>query len=327
MKKVEYHFTVASEIPEEPYSELLALHRLCFGQYQGVLPFDESILRWYIQRPGLGLEHTLVMLHGDTIISSLFLTLSAFVVEGTLLPVGIIDTVMTHPLYRGKGLATKLMQEAEAMMRACDCWFGYLYTVPETRQFGLYQNLGYRDFQRVFHLEKEGQAPKIEVTPFPQEEVRQFLNETLVRYNGFIPFDEALWKWRKVERPAGIPAQVFVHRDSRGKIQGTITLAWGKIVTATGEEEVVYLSDWAGVSKEGKERLLHVALSAAGNAKVDLLCPVSNLEEWAILQENGFQPTLAESAMLFPLRKEAQTVLQKALSKNWYPLIESVVGV
>lgn len=318
---------LASEMPKDPYPELLALHRMCFGQYEGVLPFDETILRWYIQRPGLGLEHTFVMLYEDTIVSSLFLTLSNFFFEGNLVPVGIIDTVMTHPAHRGKGLATRLMKEAEAMMRVRNCWFGYLYTIPETKQFHLYKRLGYRDFQRVFHLQGRGQGQEEKAQPSSTKEVQQFLNETLSRYNGFIPFDAALWKWRKEERPQAIPTRIFVSQDHHGKIQGSITATWGRITTTTGLEEVVYLSDWAGVSKEGKEDVLRIALLALGNTKVDLLCPVVNTEEWTILEENGFQPTLAESAMLLPLRKEAEILLQEATSKIWYPLIESVVGV
>ncbi|NSW75950.1 MAG: GNAT family N-acetyltransferase [Candidatus Atribacteria bacterium] len=317
----------ASEMPKDPYPELLALHRIAFGQYEGVLPFDEEILRWYIRRPGLGLAHTLVVLYEDTIVSSLFLTVSAFLFEGNLIPVGIIDTVMTHPNHRGKGLATRLMKEAEAMMRSQGCWFGYLYTIPETKQFRLYQNLGYRDFQRVFHLQGRGRARRDEMGSPPTEEVRQFLNETLAGSNGFILFDEALWAWRKRERPEQIPARIFVSRDSRGRIQGTITASWGQITTTTGKEEVVFLSDWAGIGKEGKANALHMALSSVGNIKIDLLCPVVNREEWAILQENGFQPTLAESAMLFPLQQEAEALLQEGTSRSWYPLIESVVGV
>lgn len=324
---MKYHFMLASETPRDPHPELLLLHQICFGQYEGVLPFDANILRWYVQRPGLGLAHTLVILHEDTIVSSLFLTVSAFFFEGNLIPVGIIDTVMTHPDHRGKGLATRLMKEAEAMMRSQGCWFGYLYTIPATKQFGLYQNLGYRDFQRVFHLQGRGHGRGDEMESPPTEDVRQFLNETLAGYNGFIPFDEALWKWRKEERPEKIPARIFVSQDSRGRIQGTITASWGEITTATGKEAVVFLSDWAGTGKEGKADVLRMVLASGGNLKIDLLCPVVNREEWNILQENGFQPTLAESAMLFPLRKEAEALLEEGASRSWYPLIESVVGV
>ncbi len=317
----------ASEVTDDPYKELLSLHRVCFGQYQGVLPFDEAILRWYVQRPGLSLKNTLVICHEEHIVSSLFLTLSAFFFEKTLIPVGIIDTVMTHPNHRGRGLATKLMHEAEALMRAEGCWFGYLYTIPETNQFRLYQKLGYRDFQRVFHLQGKGRNQGKETASAPTEDVQQFLNEILANYNGFIPFDEALWAWRKKERPATIPTRIFVSQDSRGKIQGAITATWGKITTATGKEDVVFLSDWAGIGKEGKEKVLRAALSSVGKAKIDLLCPVVNREEWTILQKNGFQPTLAESAMLSPLRKEAEVFLREGTSQSWYPLIESVVGV
>lgn len=98
----EYQVVRASEITGDPYKELLSLHQISFGQYEGVLPFDEEILHWYLGRPGLGLEHTLVVCHDGAIVSSLFLTLGTFLFVRQLIPAGIIDTVMTHPAHRGK---------------------------------------------------------------------------------------------------------------------------------------------------------------------------------------------------------------------------------
>ena len=148
----DYHLIYGSGVAD-PYQQLLALHKVCFGQYEGVLPFDKEILRWFIQRPGLGLEHALVVVCNGTIVSSLFLTLTSFYVDGHLIPVGIVDTVMTLPAHRGKGLASMLLEEAKGIMRKHQYWFGYLYTVPETKQFYLYQR-GYKDFRRVFHLKR-----------------------------------------------------------------------------------------------------------------------------------------------------------------------------
>lgn len=329
----EYRLALALEV-ENPYEQLLALHRLCFGQYEGVLPFDEEVLRWFVQRPGLGLKNTLIMLHGrdGVIVSSLFLTLGVFYFAGNLVPVGIIDTVMTHPAHRGRGLATTLLREAENIMRARGCWFGYLYTIPNTGQFRLYQKLGYRDFKRVFHLQsahiwkRDCLFGGRESLSLVSEEVQRFLNETLRAYNGFVPFDEQLWRWRKVCRPKNIPVTVIVSRNSVG-IQATLTLTFGQIVTPSGNEEVVFLSDWAASSKEEKEKVLQEALFHLGDVKVDILCPVDNLEEWQILQEYGFSPYLAESTMLLPLCSEAEQLLLEASSRPWYPLIESIVGV
>lgn len=280
----------------------------------------------------MGLKNTLVVLHNDAIVSSLFLTLIAFYFEGNLIPVGIVDTVMTHPAHRGRGLATMLLREAESIMRTHRCWFGYLYTIPDTNQFRLYQKLGYRDFKRVFHLQREGcflQQKRFVSSVSSEEnseEVRCFLNETLRSYNGFLPFDGQLWKWRKENRPKAIPADVVTFRDSQG-IQGTLTVTLGKIVTSSGDEEVAFLSDWAGLSIEGKENVLRRIISHLRDVKIDILCPVDNLEEWQILRKHGFSPYLAESAMLLPLCDKAEDLLLKASSRPWYPLIESVVGV
>ena len=68
-------------------------------------------------------------------VSSLFLTLSHIYLEGELTPVGIIDTVMTHPDYRRRGLASALLKEAEKIMAEKECRMGYLYTVPESLNF------------------------------------------------------------------------------------------------------------------------------------------------------------------------------------------------
>jgi len=329
-----YRLVCGREV-SDPYQQLLALHKVCFGQYEGVLPFDEEILRWFIQRPGLGLEHTLVVVYNNTIVSSLFLTLTSFYIDGHLVPVGIVDTVMTHPAHRGKGLASMLLEEAKGIMRKHQCWFGYLYTIPETRQFSLYQRLGYRDFRRVFHLKRDVCPPRGEL--FVEDEarvfledgdkVRSFLNDVFQGYDGFIPFDKELWEWRKMRRPSAIPAKVIALKDERGLPEGTLTLTFGEIVTSSGTEKVVFLSDWVGLSQAAKRKVLRQALSRLEGTKVDILCPVDNSEDWNILGEEGFLPYLAESAMLCPLSKEAEAMLQQPSQRPWYPLIESVVGV
>ena len=98
-----YKLSRGSEV-KNIMEELIHLHSLSFGNYPGVLPTSKEFLEWYIERPGLGLENTLLFLDGDKVISSLFLTLSHIYLEGELTPVGIIDIVFTHPAYRRKGL-------------------------------------------------------------------------------------------------------------------------------------------------------------------------------------------------------------------------------
>ncbi len=320
--------TRAHVLPD-PLSRLLELHRLCFSDYVGVLPSEQSFLEWYLKRPGGGEGNVFVFRNGDSVISALFLTLSHFRLGDDYLPVGIIDTVMTHPDYRKRGLASRLMEEAEKFMREKGCRFGYLYTIPGTSQFGLYQKLGYRDHKRVFHLlnNVSRQAPgSFPVDAFRLEEARIFLNRFFEEYNGFIPFEDPMWKWRKIIRPPMLPIHILNY--GKTAIQSSITVSMAQVTTGKGDwVEAAFLSDWAGISPSDLEMVLRSALSIVpGGTVCDILCPVDNIEEWDILVNNGFQKATEESAMLYPLDEGARILLGNNREGKWYPLIESVVG-
>ena len=311
-------------------SGLLELHRSCFSDYIGVLPSESSFLDWYLKRPGLGEENVFIFSTGDTIVSALFLTLSRFRLGSDYLPVGIIDTVMTHPEFRRQGLASQLMKEAEKHMRKHGCRFGYLYTIPGTSQFNLYQRLGYHDHKRVFHLTKKSACQDSSGFPkgnFSMDKVQDFLNHSFRDRNGFVPLENSMWQWRKVNRPSTLPVRLV--NVGENDLRSSITVGTGKITTGKGDwEKAAFLSDWAGKSPADLERVLQIALSTLPEGVVcDILCPVDNKEEWNILVKHGFMQAMEESAMLYPLDEEAGNLMEKHREGKWYPLIESVVGV
>ncbi|HPZ39789.1 MAG TPA: GNAT family N-acetyltransferase [Candidatus Atribacteria bacterium] len=312
--------------------ELLYLHSLSFGAYPGVLPTSRDFLEWYIERPGLGLENILLFLYEDKVVSSLFLTLSHIYLEGELTPVGIIDTVMTHPDYRRRGLASALLKEAEKIMAEKECRMGYLYTVPESPQFYLYQRLGYVDFKRIFHLQREkGEKPFYdrEGKESPHQRVREFLNQNLSSYNGFVYFSEEQWMWRKAKRPVCLPTKLISLQDENNHLLATLTITEGEITTDKDSEPIIYLSDWYGINQEAKEKVLVKSLRLVGEErKIDCLSSPDNREEWKILLRYNFRPVIPESAMLHPLDEDIQQKITTIDSKRpWYPLIESIVGV
>ncbi|MDI3542736.1 MAG: hypothetical protein PWP57_339 [Candidatus Atribacteria bacterium] len=312
--------------------ELFYLHSLSFGTYPGVLPTSREFLEWYIERPGLGLENILLFLDEGKVISSLFLTLSHIYLEGELTPVGIIDTVMTHPDYRRKGLASALIKEAEKIMEEKGCRMGYLYTVPESPQFYLYQRLGYIDFKRIFHLQREKEDKTFyywEERQCYSQKVREFLNQNLSSYNGFVYLSEEQWIWRKVKRPVCLPTKLISLQDENDHLLATFTITKGEITTDKDSEPIAYLSDWCGINQEAKEKVLVESLRLVGEErKIDCLSSPDNREEWEILRRYNFRPVIPESAMLHPLDEDIHQKITTIDSRRpWYPLIESIVGV
>ncbi|HSV31869.1 MAG TPA: GNAT family N-acetyltransferase [Atribacteraceae bacterium] len=327
--QAKFELLQADSLPDA-LSQLLELHRLCFSHYVGVLPSERMFLEWYLKRPGSGPGNVFVFKEGDTLISAVFLTLTRFRLGNDWYPVGIIDTVMTHPDYRNRGLASQLMAHAETVMRRVGCRFGYLYTILSTSQFTLYEKLGYRDHKRVFHLLKQStlDSPPSRVLPLAKpESLRPFLNRILETDNGFVPLDDAMWTWRKLVRPPSLPAYLFTTGEK--ELRGTLTVSLGKVTTGLGDwTKAAYLSDWAGLSPEDLASVLHLALTAIPpEVTIDTLCPIDNQAEWDILRRNGFEAATAESAMLFPLDPEAEELMKKNRPGRWYPLIESVVGI
>ncbi len=311
---------------EDFLPELLTLHHLSFGTYPGVIPTSEAFLRWYLERPGLGEENTLLFLHEGHIVSSLFLTISAMYWQGGLVPVGIIDTVMIHPDHRKKGLASKLIQWAEEVMRERGCRMSLLYTLSDSPPFHLYRSLGYLPVESVFHLQyltAHSSPFPFSPRPQPKELIRQFLNASLACFDGFVPLDEDYFAWRKVKRPPMLPAFLFTVQGNG--MLSSLTLIQGEITTPTHVETVFYLQDFCGQTRQAKEELLErVLASLPPQSKVDTLCAPSNEEEWHLFLSRGFRPTLEEVALIHPLEGEKLELPHSR--RPWYPLLESIVG-
>lgn len=195
---------------------------------------------------------------------------------------------------------------------------------------GLYQKLGYQPFRRVYHFQASAPLyPSFDLTPFPiyfeEDRLQKFLNQTFGNYDGFIPLDSNQWKWRKKERPPNLPAKLLA--TGKEEIEATITQNPGKIIIQGKEEKALFLSDWGGQSFQSKMEALLLALPPFSKGKIDILCPQVNREDWQLLKQTGFFPTLPEQAMLFPLTPQGKTLMNQAEGNFWYPLIESMVGV
>src|SRR5690606_13512176 len=116
-----------------------------------------------------------------------------------------------------------------------------LYTVEGSMPAHFYESLGYvahvpvRYYRapRPVHQEP-GPAPR----PAEQDEagaVIRFLNDALAEYDGYIPVDEPLWQWRRMGRPAALPASTWV-LEGPGGYAGCVSACRARVVGAGGGE-------------------------------------------------------------------------------------------
>lgn len=311
---------------------LYELKMLCFGRYPGVVSPAPAITRWYRRRPGMDPTLCMAALQGEQLVASLFVTVAEMRLGGRLLPVGIVDTVMTHPEHRRQGLARRLLVEALQRMRERGLAASLLYTFPDTVPFRLYQSLGYQPYAPTdyFHMVRSGgfrSSLHYEVrTNPPAEDVTAFLNSQLGESDGYIPLTAALWRWRKDERPAELPISI-VAVEHEGRLAGCVTLCRAPITSTSGDAFMYVLADLAiDLAADGPAVLEALLQSVPAGAEV--LAPVAQAERHlqALLPGAGLARQPGECGMVAPLSLEAAQALDTP-PQSWYVAVESVVGV
>lgn len=313
-------------------SQVYELTRLAFGAYPGVLQPSEAHRAWYVRRPGMDATLSQAALLEGRLVASLFVTVAQLRLGGRLAPVGIVDTVMTHPAHRRRGLARRLLTEAIAGMRARGLSASLLYTLPGSVPFQLYRSLGYRPHAPVHYLHR------LQPTTLPVRRTVQragpadrpaliaFLNEHHAGHDGYIPIDEALWSWRRVERPPELPAATYlVHKE--GTVQGCATLCRAPIVASGAGAASYVITDLALGAASDAAAVLDALLSPIpAGAEARILSAEANGAVNHLLRAAGFRPSGAEVGMVLPLDAEAELALA-APPARWYVLAESVIGV
>lgn len=312
-------------------SQVYELTRLAFGTYPGVLEPSEAHRAWYVRRPGMDTDLSQAALYEGRLVASGFVTVASLRLGSGLAPVGIVDTVMAHPAHRRRGLARRLLAQAIAGMRARGLEASLLYTVPDSMPYHFYRSLGYQPYAPVGYLRRcqPATSPAVPVrlaTPADQPALIAFLNRRLAGQGGYIPIDDHLWRWRKAERPPGLPAATYLVRRE-GAIRGCATLCQAPIVGSSAGAASYVVTDLALASETGAEAALDALLSPIPvGVEVRILSAEANGATNRLLAAAGFARQGGEVAMVLPLTSHAERTLAVPPS-SWYVLTESVIGV
>lgn len=315
-------------------SRIYDLTAACFAAYPGVIQPMEAHRAWYVRRPGMDTTLSSAALYGGEIVSSVFITRVTMRLGGDLMPVGMVDTVMTHPAHRRRGLASAVLSRAILGMKSEGLAAAALSTLLGSMPYDFYKRLGFRlvtpmdYYQRAQpaggHLNDRAEA----LLPETDAQARDFLNAYFAPYDGYIPYDEALWRWRKRERPPELPAEHRLARDGQGEIIAFVSLCHAPIIAQNGAQAVTILTDLALPKDCDRTAQMFEALLAPipVGQPVGALVPRCNEDEVRLFRAQGFQPIHTEAMMVLPFWPALDAVLERSPDR-WYPVVESVIGV
>lgn len=313
-------------------TQVYDLASLAFGSYAGVLKPSPAHRAWYVHRPGMDGALSQAALHRGQLVASVFVTVAEMRLGGRLQPVGIVDTVMTHPAHRRRGLARRLLSQAIGAMQARALAASLLYTVPHSMPYRFYQTLGYRPHAPVHCFARLQQAMTQAVRPARAAgaadgaQLMEFLNGHFCQHDGYVPMDEGLWRWRKVDRPDELPADTYLVREG-GRLLGCVTACRARIVGARHGSVSYVLSDLAIARQADAQSVLASLLSAVPpGAEALTLSACASDDSNQMLRRAGFVEQGSEVGMLLPLGPRAENDAATP-PKCWYVLAESVIGV
>lgn len=313
--------------------QLAELTAQCFSMFEGVIQPSLAATRWYVARPGMDRELSSVALAKDRIVSNVYVTRLRFPVAGRMFDVGMIDTVMTHPEHRQQGLAGRLLSRALDGLRANGVAGATLYTPPGSLPFGIYERMGFRLYRPCLTWTLEQALPmsateRVETRVVREgdgAETRALVNHFGAARDGFVALDEPLWAWRKLTRPAHMPATVMVTHQA-GQIVGTLTFCPVDLVTTSGPSRYMYLTD-LGLTKDAPAEVLASLLRGSPPvARWIMLASESDGELNALLKGLGFISAPTEGLLALPFGPAFGQALE-ASPRAWYVLPESVVGI
>lgn len=316
---------------ETTASELAELFNTAFGEYEGVIYFTPETMAWYLARPGLGREHVFLALDGNRLVGGLMVTVTQVVVGGEPVACGIVDSVMTLPECRQRGIATRLMQHALAWMNDTGLDASLLYTARHSGGHRIYTRLGYVERAAVSYY-FSAPAPSGEsdphlrsAVPGEEERLQAVLNAWLGQSDGFVPVDPALWRWRREERPHDLPCSVFVIEDG-SEVRATGALCTTRVQLDGRPLDLVLITDVAGASPELRERMVRALLRRVPPGYGAGILAGSHDTVLPALAEKLGMSCQDEVAMVAPFSPRAEEALRRRPT-GWYTLAESLVGV
>jgi GNAT superfamily N-acetyltransferase len=320
-------YEVAIQAQRRPATGQLAdLASLCFGSYPGVLPPTVDFMRWFLRRPGLDLSLSQAAWQDGQMVASAFITRASLLVQGNPVRFGLVDTVMTHPEHRGRGLAKRLMLETTQACRDAGLEALQLYTAPDTVPYRLYRGLGFEHAHSLIYWRREAQAaaprtlPRWETVPPDRCGELGGLYDTLAATHDGVPqHDSELWCWRKRDHPAGLGATVW-----RTRVAGSSAMATCTPLQLTQEGAYQLLSDVL----PGDPSWL--AALCAGLDPITPLVTVADSKDTELvsaLQAAGFRPGQQEAALILSLCDGDTIEHVQDSARPWMPLTESIIGV
>jgi len=251
--------------------------------------------------------------------------------------------VMTHPDHRGRGLARWLMEECLARLRQRGFDTAFLYTEPDSVAFHLYRKLGFVSWAETcwcalnrWHKAKRLSHPgpalaSRRAEAADRERLKDFINDYYAAYDSFIPLDDALWRWRKEDRPSSTPITIYLLEDEQGILQATATLCAAPLNTEHGVQMTYILTDVAfdsSYTPHSAAEILSALLTSElpSGAPIVTLCGATDYRLRTLFETCGFQQEWSGLALLLPL----SAVGQQALAEGPQPLYAcsaSLIGV
>lgn len=345
-----YKFTTCpgAEAQAEPSARLL---RAAFADVDGAAQTSQDFHSWYLLRPGMW---AFSAWHQEEMVANVWATLAKMYLGKSLIKVGIVDGVCTHPTHRRQGLATFLLNEVAKFIKEKNCHLSLLYTLspaPEKAPppaYALYQKLGYQEAARINYFVHPGAFcrtgasrtfdPGLKTGPLDEaEEARfiDFLNAHFEYRDGYVPANGQLWRWRKEMRPPGLTCDFYFY-EKAGGILTTICLSGLRVflpgpsyADAAGEGSVAaatHLGEMVLLPRVADEAFaLFLALIPRDTRAIAL---IDEKDEPAgrLFLRFGFRAPFQEVAMALPLSPEGEKALARR-SGLWYPLSESIIGV
>jgi GNAT superfamily N-acetyltransferase len=323
-----YHTCAHNDVPgpEQFLVALSELDTLTFSHYEGVVHATPSFLRWYTSRPGMLAHLSQAAFAGDMLVCSVFATLAPMMLGGGTVLCGIIDTVMTHPDHRRRGLATQLLRRALAAVEEAGADVSLLYAArgePLLPPERLYRGLGYQPRELVTRYRRragpisggEARVDRLDAS------ARPFFEGALGRLDGWLVLDNDLWRWRRIERPEGYPVGLYA-TDSGA----AAAICSGDLTTAGAPAPVTVVSDLVLPDRNREREDLRALIAAAPqDAPVMILCPESS-HRAELLIELGFAAAGVEVAMIRPISRKGAAAASAPRSE-WYVAVESLIGV